>query len=100
MGEQRRENAQDDVEDGQQPGEESGGVTESDDDDVRGEPEIGVEHSTHHFHRVAAQGKVMGDEQRHEAGQGSDETADAEPVNALDDQSEDQVPQPMKMAEE
>ena len=38
-------------------------VTQRHHDNVRGEPEIGVQHRPHHFHRVAAQSKVVGDDE-------------------------------------
>jgi hypothetical protein len=59
---------------------------------VRGEPEVGVEHRAQHFHRIAAQGKVMRDHQRHEAGQRADDAANSEAVDLLQHQAQHHGP--------
>ena len=61
----------------EEAGEERGGVADRDRDDVRREPEVGVEHGLHHLHRVAASGEVVRDEQRDEADRAGAGRADA-----------------------
>ena len=55
------EHATDDVNDGEHPGEKHGGITGRDRDDVRGEPDIGVEHGLQHLQCVTAAGEMMRD---------------------------------------
>ena len=90
--EQRREHAEEDVENRQQARREGRGIAQRDHDDVRGEPEIGVQHGAQHLHRIAAQGEVMGNHQRDEAGQRGDDAADADPVDPLQDQPQHHRP--------
>ena len=92
LGEQRGEHAEEDVENRQQAGGEGRGVAQGDHDDVRGQPEVGVQHGAQHLHRIAAQGEVMGDHQRDEAGQRGDDAADADPVDPLQDQPQHHRP--------
>ncbi len=76
--EQARGPAESDVNDREETGDEGGGVTERDDNDMGREPEIGIEHGAHHFHCVAAEGEVVGDQQCDETG--NDATATPMPT--------------------
>ena len=74
-----------DVNDGQQPGHKHRGVAQGDHDDVGGEPQVGVQHGLEHFHGVAAQGQVMGNDQGGKADESRHDQAQA----ALEDSFQD-----------
>ena len=87
------EEAANDVDEREEAGEESGGVTERDADDVGREPEIGVEDGAHHFHRVAAQREVMRDEQGDETDHGCGRAADSIAEKTLEENAkQDRAP--------
>ena len=59
-----REYAAHDVNERQGSSDERASVTQCHDHDVRGEPEIGVQHGAHHFHCIASQREVVSDDER------------------------------------
>ena len=63
--------------DGKGSGKEHGGVTEGDNDDVGGEPEVGIEDGAHHLKGVAGHGEVVCDDEGGESDEGSHGGADA-----------------------
>ena len=74
--ERRGEHAADDVDEREKSREERRGVADGDDDDVRREPEVGVEHGAHHLKRVAAEREMVRDEERAEADHAGRDAAD------------------------
>ena len=84
-----REDAAHDVNDGEHAGEKHGGVTGRDRDDVRGQPDVGIEHRLQHFEGVAAAGEMMGDDQRDKTNCARASRADAVSENALEYQRDD-----------
>src|SRR4051794_6993441 len=85
----RGEDTEDDVEDRKETGDEGGGVAERDDDHMGGKPEVRIEHGAHHFHRVAGEGKVMGDDERDEADGAGDHEADGIAPEEFEDDAEE-----------
>ena len=78
-----------------------GGVAEVDRDDVRGEPELRIEHGLQHDERVAVEREVVGDEQREEADDRGDDVAQAELRRSIRRRAPAaRTAQPMKMAVE
>ena len=86
--ERGREDAAHDVDEGEESGEESGGVTERDADDVRGQPDVGVQHGAHHFHGVAVHGEMVRDEEGDEAEHRRGRAADAVAVEAFEENAQ------------
>ena len=78
-----REDAAHDVDDGKHTGEKHGGVTGGDRDDVRGQPDVGVEHGLQHFQGVAAAGEMMRDDQGHKTNRARARRADAVSENSF-----------------
>ena len=83
------EHAADDVDDREHAGEEHGGVAGRDRDDVRGEPDVGVEDGLQHLERVAAAGEMMRDDQRDETDRARAGRADPVAENSLEDERHD-----------
>ena len=81
------EHAAQDVDEGEETGDVGARVADGDAHDVRGEPEIGVEHGTHHFHGVAFQCEVMRDDEGDETDDGRDDEADAVLVEFFQNQT-------------
>ena len=75
-----------DVDDAPRAGGIGGGVAEVDRDDVRGEPELGIEDGLQDDERVAIEREVVGEEQSEEADDGGDDVAKAEPVDRFEDE--------------
>ena len=85
----------------EEAGDERGGVAERDDDDVRREPEVRVEHGAHHLHRVAAEREMVRDDERDEADQPSRRRRRCALRQKRSSTSPSTTaPQPMKMADE
>ena len=61
------------IEDPDGSGNEGGHVAEGDRDHMRGQPEAGIEHGAHLLHRVAIASEEVGNEQRHESGNTTNE---------------------------
>jgi hypothetical protein len=68
--------------------------------DVGGQPQVGVQHGLQHFHGIAVERQVMGDDQSDEADESRHDQADGALVNFSRIMPSRQAPQPMKMAEE
>ncbi len=56
---------------------------------MRGEPEVGVEHGAHHFHRIAGKRKVMGDDEGDKSNHAGDNQADGIFPESFQNQSKD-----------
>ena len=61
-----------------------GRVAQVDRDDVRGQPELRIEHGLQHDERVAVERQVVGHEQREEADHRGDDVAQAQPVDRFE----------------
>ena len=83
------EDAAHDVNDREHPGQERGGVADRDRDDVRGEPEVRVEHRLQHLHRVAASGEMMRDDEGDEPDRAGAGCADAVAKDSLENERDD-----------
>ena len=91
-----------DVEQPKQPGDERRRVAQRDADDVRGQPELRVEHRLQHVDRVAAgPARQCAISSVAKPAIGGDDVADAEPIDQLRAPGPTaRLPQPMKTADE
>ena len=82
------ENAFEDKHDGKGTGQKGGGVAKGDDDDVGGEPDVRIEDGAHHFHSVAVDGKMVGNEEGNEADDSGNDGGDSVAVDFLEQEAE------------